>query len=159
MTGSRIYIKDSAAAFRASWVSSGVYRTQYSSGVTVLDFSNSTLLNSTYALGNNCIRDCYNLTAILCQIGNKSRYIANNAVLNCNRLEYIEMNYITSPSFRINDDAFKNCPVLREVYTPRNTNYIGNGAFNRTGLKRIVVPSTCTFGTNAVPADCQISYY
>lgn len=159
MTGSRIYIKDSAAAFRASWASSGVYRTQYSSGVTVLDFSNSTSLNSTYALGNNCIRGCYNLTAILCQVGNKPRYIANNAVLNCNRLEYIEMNYITSPSFRINDDAFKNCPALREVYTPRNTNYIGNGAFNRTGLKRIVVPSTCTFGTNAVPADCQISYY
>jgi hypothetical protein len=96
---------------------------------------------------------------LLLTVGSYCNIIANNAVNNCPRLYWVDMNLINASNFRINDNAFINCPLLSELYVPRNTNYIGNGAFNRTGLKHIVVPSTCTFGTNAVPADCQISYY
>jgi hypothetical protein len=146
------YIRDDAAEFYA-YTSYTVYN-----GVCVgiLDFSRSR--KSRYALGAKCILDS-TVEMIMLSVGAYTNMIANNAVKNCPQLYWVDMNLINSTNFRINDDAFIDCPLLSEVYVPRNTKYIGRGAFNRTGLKRIVVPATCTFGVNAVPADCTISYY
>lgn len=146
------YIRDDAAEFYA-YTSYTVYNEVH---VGILDFSRSR--KSRYALGANCITDS-SVEMIMLSVGAYTNMIANNAVKNCYQLYWVDMNLINSTNFRINDDAFINCPLLSEVYVPRNTNYIGRGAFNRTGLKHIVVPATCTFGVNAVPADCTISYY
>ena len=146
------YIRDDAAEFYA-YTSYTVYN---GVRVGILDFSRSR--KSRYALGANCITDS-TVEMIMLSVGSYTNMIANNAVKNCPQLYWVDMNLINSTNFRINDDAFIDCPLLSEVYVPRNTNYIGRGAFNRTGLKHIVVPATCTFGVNAVPADCTISYY
>lgn len=147
------YLRDDGASFNATNRGNTCYN---DCSIGIIDLSAAR--RSRYALGFNAIYNC-KVEMLLLTVGSYCNIIANNAVNNCPRLYWVDMNLINASNFRINDNAFINCPLLSELYVPRNTNYIGNGAFNRTGLKHIVVPSTCTFGTNAVPADCQISYY
>lgn len=151
------YFRDDCVYAFASSPSMGSNNSsQYRYGPHTLDFHLST--KSTYAIGNNMIRNC-SAKEIFLHAGATARYIANNAVNNAPNLYWVDMNLITYSGFRINDDAFINCPMLQRLRVPAGTSYIGNGAFNRTGLKYVEIPSACTLGTNAFPADCTITYY
>lgn len=151
------YLRDDCAYMNAAWVSSGNNRTQYQ-GVEIhtLDLQRSNY--STYALGNNMILDC-NIYELLLPNSARMNVIANNAVRNCNSLYWVDMNMLTNANFRINDNAFINCYSLCRLRLPAGTDYVGNGAFNRTSLKHVEAPAKCRMGTNAFPADCVITYY
>lgn len=151
------YIRDDCAYMTASWTSSGNNRTQHQ-GIQIhtLDLQRSNY--STYALGNNMIRDC-TIYELLLPNSARMNMIANNAVFNCNTLYWVDMNMLTNANFRINDNAFVNCYSLCRLRLPQGTDFVGNGAFNRTGLKYVEAPTKCRMGTNAFPADCVITYY
>lgn len=151
------YLRDDCV-YAYTWAASGIgnNNSKYAGNIHTLDFHLST--KSLAAIGNNMINGCNVRELFLCA-GPSSGYIANNAVNNAQYLYWVDMSLMNYKGFQIYDDAFINCPALQHLYIPAGTTRVGNGAFNRTGLKHVEVPTGCALGTNAFPADCTITYY
>ena len=103
------------------------------------------------------MRDTYNGALPYTITG--SKYINSWAINNAQYLYHIDFNYFAGQYLYINANAVINAPMLKYLTLPRNTKSVGIGAFNRTGLKEVKIPTGCTVSTNAFPADCTITYY
>ena len=55
---------------------------------------------------------------------------------------------------KIEDRLFCDCVNLHEITLPDGITYIGRGAFERSGLRNIVIPDGVTHISNFAFADC-----
>jgi hypothetical protein len=88
-----------------------------------------------------------------------STYVNSWAINNAQYLYHLDFNYFAGQYLYINANAVINAPMLKYLTLPASTKSVGIGAFNRTGLKEVKIPTGCTVSTNAFPADCTITYY
>lgn len=55
--------------------------------------------------------------------------------------------------------AFINCTHLTEVRIPDSVTSIGPYSFYNTGLRKVRIPSGCTYCDTSFPEDCEIEFY
>ena len=55
--------------------------------------------------------------------------------------------------------AFCNCANLQTATIPKNVKYIGDFAFNDTGLTEVTIASDCTYKDTSFPDNCTINTY
>ena len=103
------------------------------------------------------MRDTYNGTLPYQITG--AMYVNSWAINNAQYLYHLDFNYFAGQHLYINANAVINAPMLKYLTLPASTKSVGIGAFNRTGLKEVKIPTGCTVSTNAFPADCTITYY
>lgn len=101
------------------------------------------------------VKNCHDTLAVV--LPGRGQLEANS-ICDCSSLFHISFKDPMA-TCRITANAIVNCPSLQYLELPRGTTYIFAGALNRTGLKNIKIPSTCTVQTNALPTDCVITYY
>ena len=109
-------------------------------------------------LPQNFIFNCGMLTQLYLPNGTAQRFICSNAVRNCPSLAIIDFSGLKNANIVIYNNAFVNCYGLNHIDLPSGVKNICAGAFNRTGIKAVNVPTGCVVGTNAFPSDCVITY-
>lgn len=106
----------------------------------------------------NFIYSCNSLTQLYLPNSAIPRIICSNAVRNCPSLTLVDFSGLTNTNIVIYNNAFVNCYGLTHIDLPSGVKNICTGAFNRTGIKAVNVPTGCVVGTNAFPSDCVITY-
>ena len=109
-------------------------------------------------LPSNSFISCNSLQELYLPKSMNPRIISNNAVKNCNSLVHVDFSGLTNTNIVIYNDAFNNCYGLTNIVLPSGVKNICNGAFNRTSIKAVNVPSGCIVGASAFPSDCVITY-
>lgn len=107
---------------------------------------------------SQAISGCNSLQEIYLHTGTSSRFIFQNAVVNCNSLTYIDFSMLKNTNIVIYNNAFVNCYGLTKIDLPSGVKNICSGAFNRTSIKAVNIPTGCVVGANAFPSDCTITY-
>ena len=107
---------------------------------------------------SQAISDCNSLQEIYLHTGTSSRFIFQNAVVNCNSLTYIDFSLLKNTNIVIYNNAFVNCYGLTKINLPSGVKNVCSGAFNRTNIKAVNIPTGCVVGANAFPSDCTITY-
>lgn len=104
-------------------------------------------------LGEYSFSGCAGLREVQLHEGMTS--LENYVFKGCQRLTEIT---IPEGVGTIGNGTFSDCTQLSEVVFPKSIRQLTANSFNNTALSTILIPKSCTLGTNAIPVGCAIKH-